>query len=97
MTDLSAIDRFIDMFGEDIYVFSTFSNSSMELYDLRYFLEDENTACSLDFFDAKVDGIYDKASGKKVVTIIQNDNCKSKRTKQYIMLIKHEINKLLSS
>ena len=52
MTDLSAIDRFIDMFGEDIYVFSTFSNSSMELYDLRYFLEDENTACSLDFFDA---------------------------------------------
>jgi hypothetical protein len=74
MTDLSAIDRFIDMFGEDIYVFSTFSNSSMELYDLRYFLEDENTACSLDFFDAKVDGIYDKASGKKVVTIIQNDN-----------------------
>ena len=74
MTDLSAIDRFIDMFGEDIYVFSTESNSAMELYDLRYFLEDNNISCSLDFFDARIDGIFDKSSGKKVVTIIKNDN-----------------------
>ena len=74
ITDLSAIDRFIDMFGEDIYVFSTESNSSMELYDLRYYLEDNNISCSLDFFDARIDGIFDKSSGKKVVTIIKNDN-----------------------
>lgn len=74
MTDLSAIDRFIDMYGEDIYVFSSESNSAMELYDLRYYLEDNNISCSLDFFDAKIDGIFDKSSGKKVVTIVKNDN-----------------------
>ena len=74
LNDLSAIDRLIDMFGEDIYVFSSFSNSSMELYDLRYFLEDNNTSCSLEFYDAKIDGIYDKTNGRKVVSIVENDN-----------------------
>lgn len=74
ITDLSAIDRFIDMYGEDIYVFSTASNSAMELYDLRYYMEDNNISCSLDSFDAKIDGIFDKSSGKKVVTIVKNDN-----------------------
>lgn len=74
ITDLSAIDRFIDMHGEDIYVFSSESNSAMELYDLRYYLEDNNISCSLDFYDAKIDGIFNKSSGKKVVTIIKNDN-----------------------
>ena len=44
--DVSAIDRLIDMYGENLSVF--YKDQKYSLYDLRYEFVDNNIQCSLD-------------------------------------------------
>lgn len=53
--DVSAIDRLIDMYGENHMV--TYKNQSYNLYDLRYEFVDNNIQCSLDVFNVSPSGI----------------------------------------
>ena len=56
--DVSAIDRLIDMYGENLSVF--YDGKKFELYDLRDDFVDNNRECSLDNFKTSLLGILDK-------------------------------------
>jgi hypothetical protein len=56
--DVSAIDRLIDMYGENLSVF--YNDKQYNLYNLREKFVDENTECSLDNFITSSLGIRKK-------------------------------------
>jgi hypothetical protein len=56
--DVSAIDRLIDMYGENLSVF--YKNKRFDLYDLRDEFVDNNIECSLDNFYPTSHGIRKK-------------------------------------
>ncbi len=56
--DVSAIDRLIDMYGENLSVF--YDGKKFELYDLRDDFVDNNRECSLDNFKTSSLGILNK-------------------------------------
>ena len=53
--DVSAIDRLIDMYGENLAVI--YKDQKFSLYDLRYEFVDNNIQCSLDHFKVSPNGI----------------------------------------
>lgn len=53
--DISAIDRLIDMYGENLSVF--YKGKRYELYDLRDEFVDNNIQCSIDNYNASSLGI----------------------------------------
>lgn len=56
--DVSAIDRLIDMYGENLSVF--YKDEKFDLYDLRDEFVDKNIECSLDNYTASSQGIKNK-------------------------------------
>ena len=56
--DGSAIDRLIDMYGENLSVF--YNNKQYDLYDLREMFVDNNIECSIDNYNASSLGISNK-------------------------------------
>lgn len=56
--DVSAIDRLIDMFGENHFVI--FNDQNYSLYDLRYEFVDNNLQCSLNDYKVSPLGIYNE-------------------------------------
>jgi hypothetical protein len=71
--DVSAIDRLIDMYGENLSVF--YKDQKYSLYDLRYEFVDNNIQCSLDTFKVSSSGIHN-LSEQLIISIntIQNIN-----------------------
>jgi hypothetical protein len=67
--DVSAIDRLIDMYGENLSV--NYKNKSFDLYDLRDEFVDNNIECSLNNYKASSQGIID-AEGHVFVSINSN-------------------------
>jgi hypothetical protein len=64
--DVSAIDRLIDMYGENLSVF--YKNERFDLYDLRDEFVDKNMECSLDNYNASSKGIQNK-DGLVIISI----------------------------
>ena len=58
--DVSAIDRFIDMYGENLSVF--YKEKRFLLYDLRDEFVDNNIECSLDNYTVSSQGVSNKDS-----------------------------------
>ena len=56
--DVSAIDRLIDMYGENLSVF--YKDKRFVLYDLRDDFVDNNRECSLNNYTASSKGIRNK-------------------------------------
>lgn len=56
--DVSAIDRLIDMYGENLSVF--YKDEKYDLYDLREMFVDNNIECSIDNYNASSLGISNK-------------------------------------
>ena len=56
--DVSAIDRLIDMYGENLSVF--YKDEQYDLYDLREMFVDNNIECSIDNYNASSLGISNK-------------------------------------
>ena len=56
--DVSAIDRLIDMYGENLSVF--YKDKQYDLYDLREMFVDNNIECSIDNYNASSLGISNK-------------------------------------
>ena len=69
--DVSAIDRLIDMYGENHQV--TYKNQTYNLYDLRYEFVDNNIQCSLDAFNVSPSGITNHEN-EYIVTVSSNQN-----------------------
>lgn len=69
--DVSAVDRLIDMFGENILVM--YKSKSFQLYDLRDEFVDNNIECSIDNFLVTSQGIFRK-SGEIFVELQSNQN-----------------------
>lgn len=69
--DVSAIDRLIDMYGENLSVF--YDGKKFELYDLRDDFVDNNRECSLDLFIPCNSGIKDK-EGSLIISIDLKQN-----------------------
>lgn len=69
--DVSAVDRLIDMYGENILVEYNFK--TLELYDLRDDFVDNNIECSIYNFNVSSDGIF-KKSGEVFVKLLSNQN-----------------------
>lgn len=69
--DVSAVDRLIDMYGENILV--KYKSNSFELYDLRDEFVDNNIECSIDNFMVTSQGIF-KKSGEVFVELQSNQN-----------------------
>lgn len=69
--DVSAVDRLIDMFGENILVM--YKSKSFQLYDLRDEFVDNNIECSIDNFLVTSQGIF-KKSGEIFVELQSNQN-----------------------
>ena len=67
--DVSAIDRFIDMYGENFSVF--YKGQRFDLYDLRDEFADKNIECSLNNYIASSQGIKNK-EGLVVISIDPN-------------------------
>jgi len=67
--DVSAIDRLIDMYGENLSV--NYKNKNFDLYDLRDEFVDNNIECSLNNYKASSLGIID-AEGLVFVSIDSN-------------------------
>jgi hypothetical protein len=67
--DVSAIDRLIDMYGENLSV--NYKNKNFDLYDLRDEFVDNNVECSLNNYKASPQGIID-AEGHVFVSIDSN-------------------------
>ena len=67
--DVSAIDRLIDMYGENLSV--NYKNKSFDLYDLRDEFVDNNIECSLNKYKASSQGIID-AEGLVFISIDSN-------------------------
>jgi len=64
--DVSAIDRLIDMYGENLSVL--FKQEKYTLYNLREHFVDNNIECSLDNYTASSQGISNK-EGLIVISI----------------------------
>jgi hypothetical protein len=64
--DVSAIDRLIDMYGENLSVF--YKDERFDLYDLRDEFVDKNIECSLDNYNVSSKGIENK-EGLIVISI----------------------------
>ena len=64
--DVSAIDRLIDMYGENLSVF--YKDKRFDLYDLRDEFVDKNIECSLDNYTTSSKGIQNK-EGLVVISI----------------------------
>jgi hypothetical protein len=64
--DVSAVDRLIDMYGENLSVF--YKGKRFDLYDLRDEFVDNNIECSLDNHNASSLGIKNN-QGNIVVSI----------------------------
>jgi hypothetical protein len=58
--DVSAIDRLIDMYGENLSVF--YKEKRFLLYDLRDEFVDNNIECSLDNYTVSSQGVSNKDS-----------------------------------
>ena len=56
--DVSAIDRLIDMYGENLSVF--YKDQQYDLYDLREMFVDNNIECSIDNYNVSSLGISNK-------------------------------------
>ena len=56
--DVSAIDRLIDMYGENLSVI--YKGNKFDLYDLRDEFVDNNIECSLNNYKASSQGILDE-------------------------------------
>ena len=56
--DVSAIDRLIDMYGENLSVF--YKDEQYDLYDLREMFVDNNIECSIDDYNVSSLGISNK-------------------------------------
>ena len=67
--DVSAIDRLIDMYGENLSVF--YKGQRFDLYDLRDEFVYKNIECSLDNYTASSKGIQNK-DGFIVISIDTN-------------------------
>jgi hypothetical protein len=69
--DVSAIDRMIDMYGENLSV--NYKNKNFDLYDLRDEFVDNNIECSLNNYKATSQGIIN-AEGLVFVSIDSNQS-----------------------
>jgi len=69
--DVSAIDRLIDMYGENLSV--NYKNKNFDLYDLRDEFVDNNIECSLNNCKATSQGIIN-AEGLVFVSIDSNQS-----------------------
>jgi hypothetical protein len=69
--DVSAIDRLIDMYGENLSV--NYKNKNFDLYDLRDEFVDNNIECSLNNYKATSQGIIN-AEGLVFVSIDSNQS-----------------------
>ena len=69
--DVSAVDRLIDMYGENLSVY--YKNKRFTLYYLRDEFVDNNIECSLDNYKASSSGIANK-EGTIVVSIDSEQN-----------------------
>jgi hypothetical protein len=67
--DVSAIDRLIDMYGENLSVF--YKEKRFLLYDLRDEFVDNNIECSLDNYNVSSQGVLNK-DGLVIVSIDSN-------------------------
>jgi len=67
--DVSAIDRLIDMYGENLSVF--YKEKRFLLYDLRDEFVDNNIECSLDNYTVSSQGVLNK-DGLVIVSIDSN-------------------------
>lgn len=56
--DVSAIDRLIDMYGENLSVY--YKDKQFDLYDLREMFVDNNIECSINIHNASSLGISNK-------------------------------------
>lgn len=65
--DVSAIDRLIDMYGENLSVF--YKQNKYKLYDLRDEFVDNSIQCSLDDYIPTSHGIRQK-SGDEIIIFI---------------------------
>lgn len=66
--DVSAIDRLIDMYGENLSVF--YKEKKYLLYDLRDKFVDENIECSLEYFTPSSHGIHLKEDKNSLLIFI---------------------------
>ena len=64
--DVSAIDRLIDMYGDNLSVF--YKDERFDLYDLRDEFVDKNIECSLDNYTVSSQGIQNQ-EGVVVISI----------------------------
>lgn len=69
--DVSAIDRLIDMYGENLSVM--YKDKHFKLYDLRDEFVDNNIECSLDLFTPSNSGIKD-IEGSLIISIELKQN-----------------------
>jgi hypothetical protein len=67
--DVSAIDRLIDMYGENLSV--SYKDKRFDLYDLRDEFVDNNIECSLDNYTASSLGVLNK-NGIVIISIDTN-------------------------
>ena len=65
--DVSAIDRLIDMYGENLSVF--YKKELFRLYELREHFVDQNIECSLDNYIATSHGIKQR-DGDQIIIFI---------------------------
>lgn len=56
--DVSAIDRLIDMYGDNLSV--SYKDEKYNIYNLREHFVDNNIECSLDNYNTSSKGILDK-------------------------------------
>jgi hypothetical protein len=69
--DVSAIDRLIDMYGENLSV--SYKDKRFDLYDLRDEFVDNNIECSLDNYTASSLGVLNK-NGIVIISIDTNQS-----------------------
>ena len=69
--DVSAIDRLIDMYGENLSV--SYKDKRFDLYDLRDEFVDNNIECALDNYTASSLGVLNK-NGIVIISIDTNQS-----------------------
>jgi hypothetical protein len=68
--DVSAIDRLIDMYGENLSV--VYNNEKYLLYDLREKFVDENVECSLENYISTSKGIVEIENKDAIIISINS-------------------------
>lgn len=71
ISDVSAIDRLIDIYGH--YLIVRYQNSKFELEELRNYFVDHNLNCSVDLLKVTKDGIMD-SSFNYIIEVTDNDD-----------------------